>query len=361
MSIKKRSFRLRVLLCIFIFSFIDQPWLEKTRATIAEEVAVVGLASAGVMRAVACAGLALYRALTQSSNSGHNHSATQTVHARKVGFHATANNYSTQVSATSSQTISENHCKSTGVLTHPSSIATDTTISSTAHRTTLSTNGTAIAQVYVNSLSQKDRTIAEQTAHTITGDWNNSVRANVVQNMCSRNYNVNCVVPGITRWTQSSYAITTQPGGGTIHFGDGFGQLRWGSATHYKADRTAILHALNVKEERCAINHNQECYSHIKQLIDNFVENGKKLVYGSEAERIIALLHLPYFYFSGISYGQELACAQQELYAHYFHEDDGSICLNALKNTNAAQKILHNYTRISHRKNIRILARVCFI
>ena len=344
MRIKKQLCLSRVLLFITIFSIIDQPWLEKTRATIAEEVAVVGLASAGIMRAVACAGAALYRAFTQRDNSKHNHTATQNVHAGKQDI---SNNYITPVLPTSSRIISENRCRQTIVPTHPSSIPTATANTLTTNNTMLNANSAVIARSYVDALSERDKSIAKQAKRSIMADWNNHIQTDTVRDMRLTNYSANSIVLDIERWTKSSYAITTQPGGGAIHFGDGFGHLRLASATHYKADRTTILQAFNIEEERRAINHDQQLYSHVKQLIYNFIENGRKLVYGSESERMIALLNLPYFYFPGISYGQELACAQQELYAHYYHEDDGSICLNALENTKAAQKILRNYRGIN--------------
>jgi len=304
MRIKKRLRLSRILFFIFIFSIVDQPWLEKTRATIAEEVAVAGFMTAGIMRAVACAGVALYRACTQGNNSVHNHTAVQKACATR--------NYTAPILSTSAQITPANNHTPALASAYPSSTIAFPVASSITNKVALTNNSAFIAQAYANSLSEKGKTIADQAARTIADGWNDRVRANITQAMCQANFRTNGVALDISCWTQPSHTVEMVPGGAIHRYNYGF--YSKSSAAAHRRGRSSLAEWLDARQrERLIIMNDSERSYAVKQTIDSFVKNGHKLVFGTLVERVIAALNLPSFYIDGISYGYDLAVAQERL------------------------------------------------
>ena len=272
-----------------------------------------GLASASIMRAVAYAGAALARAFKNSDTPTHYRPVMHSVQNRRAEPSSNISERLVQAPVSCAHTIPEYNTSPIPAIL-PSSATTVCVSSpySSAVLQSTSRNSAFIAQAYANSLSEKGKTIADQAARTIADGWNDRVRTNITQAMCQANFRTNGVALDISCWTQPSHTVEMVPGGAIHRYNYGF--YSKSSAAAHRRGRSSLAEWLDARQrERLIIMNDSERSYAVKQTIDSFVKNGHKLVFGTLVERVIAALNLPSFYIDGISYGYDLAVAQERL------------------------------------------------
>lgn len=144
------------------------------------------------------------------------------------------------------------------------------------------------------------------------------------------------------RRSNNEWSVTSNARGGAtcrspnsrFYIDCGFAQPSSGSLrANYQMERNIEL--------LCIYQH-PHIYNRITEVVNEFVAMGRKLVYGTFAERVAALLLIGEFGVGGITYGADLRAAKHELFANYYHKD-GSICMDALQDMRAARSIFRCY------------------
>lgn len=99
---------------------------------------------------------------------------------------------------------------------------------------------------------------------------------------------------------------------------------------------------MRERTELLFIHTNQDVYNRVRSVVNDFSQIAERMVYGNFAERLTALMLIDAFFMDGVTYGRELNNARLALYAHYYHQD-GSICIQSLKNMEPARQIMLKY------------------
>lgn len=334
MTFIKKSRWSKVVLLFLCLSVVEKGWVRQTHPF---ELGAVVITTQEMLSALTLAGSMIWRACTNSNNSAVDRvlqseiskltkrhdmpSAHPTVSAQQ------AKPVPVTKPATSVRQVSSPSVQKTSNVTKARAIATQI---SHEH----------VVQAVYTALPEATKVASQELLATVSIDWQKQIERSCCESIRSaRAHAYNQMQMHIQDWNQKWTCENNDKGGIT-----------------YRAPNPQAYASINSKNrrivgppaetpehfERMVIDLNAEFSMPVQTVIQAFVNNAQSLVYGTLPERVTALLTIGELAIDGITYGQELCDAKSALYAAYCHKD-GSVCMQALNDMSAAQKIMHEY------------------